>query len=179
MPAKRINPRLAKIHCSFDVKELSDLLCAHKRTEQNWISAGLPTVEGTRPMLILGSEFQNWWAKRRKAAKRPLQPGQLYCLKCRAGRAPANRATEYIPVNAVTGNPKGACEACGTMMYRRVRLADIETETHDLAAPNKKPPSSIVEQKQLSQIMTILTKAEQWLSTTQQTLKSSVNTSTI
>lgn len=150
MPAKRINPRLAKIHHSFDVKELSDLLGVHKRTVQNWISAGLPTVEGTRPMLILGSEFQNWWAKRRKAAKRPLQPGQFYCFKCRAGRAPANGVTEYIPINAVTGNLKAVCEACGTMMYRRVRLADIETETHDLVAPHKEPPSSIVEQTQLS-----------------------------
>lgn len=125
MPVKRINPRLAKLHRSYSVTELASLLGRHKHSVRGWIAAGLPTVDSTRPVLILGSDFQLWWCKRGKAAKRPCKPGQLYCFKCRQPRAPALGMVEYAATNASTGNLRAMCETCGTMMHRRARLASI------------------------------------------------------
>jgi hypothetical protein len=122
---KRINPRRAKLHRSYNVSELAELLDVHKHTVRGWLKAGLPSVDGTRPVLIHGDEFQEWWGKRRKAKQRPLKPGQFYCLKCREPKAPALGTVEYSAMNAVTGNLKALCEVCGTMMHRRTRGASI------------------------------------------------------
>ncbi|HVK80685.1 MAG TPA: helix-turn-helix domain-containing protein [Verrucomicrobiae bacterium] len=125
MAARRINPRLAKLHRAYSVPELAALLGTHPHTVRGWIKAGLPTVDRSRPVLIHGGEFQDWWAGRCKAAKRPLQPGQLYCLKCREQRAPALGMVEYVAINDATGNLKAMCDMCGTMMHRRAPLAAI------------------------------------------------------
>src|SRR5687768_7215949 len=122
---KRLNPRLAKLHRSYSVVELGDLLGVHKHTVRGWIGDGLPTVDGTRPVLIHGDEFQTWWSSKRTTAKRPCQPGQLYCFRCREPKAPALGMVEYTASTTSTGNLKALCETCGTMMHRRARLADI------------------------------------------------------
>ena len=121
----RVNPRLAKLHRSYDIVELAALLGVHKHTVRSWLKAGLPVVDGTRPALIHGDEFQAWWAKRSNAKKCPLKPGQLYCVKCREGKQPALEMIEYAPLNVTTGNLKAMCETCGSMMHRRVRRTAI------------------------------------------------------
>ena len=142
---KRINPRLAKKHRSFTVTELADLLDVHKHTVRSWLKKGLPAIDGAKPILILGSDFQAWWSHQRKAAKRPCQPGQMYCFKCREPKRPALGMVEYAATNAATGNLKAICETCGTMMHRRTRLADIAARMPDLDVQIAQAPSSIVE----------------------------------
>lgn len=140
---RRINPRLAKRHRSFSVFELADLLGVHRNTVRQWIKDGLPVLDGAKPILIIGGEFQAWWAKRTKARKRPCQPGQMYCFKCRAPKAPALGMVEYAAKNAVTGNLKALCETCGTFMHRRTRLADIAARMPGLPVQITLAPSSI------------------------------------
>ena len=119
MSGKRINPRLAKLHRSYSVEEAALLLGVHKGSVRNWIKSGLPTIDSTRPVLILGSELRDWLEKRRKAAKRPCRPGTIYCFKCREPRPPALGMVEYIPVNTKSGNLKAMCAHCETFMHRR------------------------------------------------------------
>lgn len=140
---RRINPRRAKLHRAYDVGELADRLDVHKNTVRDWIKKGLPVVDGTRPVLILGSEFQAWWGKQRKAAKRPCQPGQMYCFKCREPKAPALGMVDYVATNAATGNLKALCETCGTAMHRRTRLIDIAARMPGLDVRRTQAPSSI------------------------------------
>lgn len=139
----RINPRRAKLHRSYTTFELADLLRVHKNTVRQWIKVGLPVVDGARPTLICGSDFQLWWSKQRKATKRPCQPGQMYCFKCREPKAPALGMVEYEATNAATGNLKAICETCSTMMYRRTRLADIALRMPGLDVRRTLAPSSI------------------------------------
>ncbi|MCO5792211.1 MAG: helix-turn-helix domain-containing protein [Blastomonas sp.] len=140
---KRINPRRAKVHRSYCARELADRLDVHKNTVRNWIVEGLPVVDGTRPALICGSVFQEWWGKRRKAAKRPCQPGQMYCFRCREPKAPALGMVDYLATNAATGNLKALCETCGTAMHRRTRLVDIAAKMPGLDVQRTQAPSSI------------------------------------
>lgn len=139
----RINPRLAKLHRSFSVFELADLLGVHRNTVRQWIRGGLPVLDGAKPILIIGGEFQAWWAKRTKARKRPCEPGQMYCFKCREPKAPALGMVEYTPANPVTGNLKALCETCGTLMHRNTRQADIAARMPGLAVQITQAPSSI------------------------------------
>ena len=150
MSGRRINPRLAKLHRSYSVGELASIIGAHKNSVRGWIGQGLPTVDNCRPMLILGSDFQAWWAKRRKATKRPLKPGQFYCLKCRQPKAPALGMVEYAASNAATGNLKAICETCETMMHRRVRLADISAIMPNLDVQRTEAPPRISERAKAS-----------------------------
>lgn len=141
---RRVNPRLAKRHRSFTVFELADLLDVHRNTVRLWIREGLPVLDAAKPILIDGGDFQAWWGKRTKARKRPCQPGQMYCFKCREPKAPALGMVEYVPTNATTGNLKALCETCGTFMHRRTRLVDIAAKMPGLDAQITQAPSSIV-----------------------------------
>jgi len=50
------NYRRVKTHRSYTVEEIASLLDLHKNSVRTWVKAGLPTCDGQRPMLILGSE---------------------------------------------------------------------------------------------------------------------------
>jgi hypothetical protein len=142
---KRINPRCAKLHRSYSTTEMANVLGVHKHTVRHWIRQGLPTIDGARPILILGGEFQAWWGKRTKAKKRPCQPGQMYCFKCRAPNAPALGMVEYAATNATTGNLKALCETCGTLMNQRIRLDRISVRMPGMDVRRTLAPSSIAE----------------------------------
>lgn len=141
---KRINPRLAKKHRAYSVQELADKLGVHKHTVHGWLKKGLPVIDGAKPTLITGSEFQAWWALQRKAAKRPCKPGQMYCFKCRVPKAPALGMVEYTATNAATGNLKAICETCETMMHQRARLDNLAARMPDMDVQITQAPSSIV-----------------------------------
>lgn len=142
---KRINPRRAKLHRSYSVAELAERLDVHKHTVRGWIRNGLPVIDGAKPTLILGSDFQAWWGERRKAAKRPCQPGQMYCFKCREPKRPALGMVEYTATNAATGNLKAICETCETMMHQRARLANLAARMPGMDVQITQAPSRIVE----------------------------------
>ena len=145
MPARRINPRLIKLHRSYSVEDAAHALGAHKNSVRGWIKNGLPVLDRSRPMVILGHELRAWLEGRRKAAKRPCPPGTLYCFKCRQPRAPAMGMVEATRQNTTTGNLSAICEVCGTMMHRRTRLAAIATIMPNLDVQIREAGASIYE----------------------------------
>jgi hypothetical protein len=124
---RRINPQLIKLHRPYSVEEAARALGAHKNSVRGWIKDGLPTVDNSRPTLILGHELRAYLERKRKLAKRPLKPGTFRCFKCREPRAPALGMVEITNQTATTGNLKALCEVCSTMMHRRTRLSEIGT----------------------------------------------------
>ncbi|HYC55704.1 MAG TPA: helix-turn-helix domain-containing protein [Candidatus Binatia bacterium] len=131
------NHRLAKVHRSYTVEEVARLLSVHKNTVREWIRRGLPTCDDRRPVLILGSDLRAFLTARRIGNKRPCKPGEIYCVRCREPRRPAEGMADYCSVTETRGNLVGICPSCGCVMYRcvnRLRLTEIKGDL-DVAFP--------------------------------------------
>ena len=120
-----VNPRLIKLHRCHTVEDVARRLGVHKNTVRAWQRDGLAAIDNSRPTLFLGSVLRAFLEAKRKAAKRPCQPGTIYCFKCRMPRAPAFGLVEYTPFNARSGNLSALCGACGTLMHRRASLSAL------------------------------------------------------
>jgi hypothetical protein len=114
------NPRLAKIHRNYSVEEISRLLGAHKNTVRTWIRQGLKPLDDHRPTLVRGEELRRFLADRRARTKQACGPGRIYCIACRAPKAPAGRMADCICSGDTAGTLQGICPDCGRMIYRRV-----------------------------------------------------------
>lgn len=119
------NHRLVKIHRSHTVEEIANLFGVHKNTVRNWVKDGLATIDDKRPMLILGHELVAFLQARRVKNKQPCKPGEIYCVRCRAPKLPAEDMAEYSPVTEKFGNLAAICPDCDSIMNRRVSLAKI------------------------------------------------------
>lgn len=120
------NPRLAKIHRSYRIEEVADLYGTHKNTVHNWIKQGLPTCDTKRPVLIRGSDLNEFHAKQRTKNKHPCKLNEIYCMKCKLPKIPAAGMVEFKPLNDKTGNLIAMCSSCETIMYRRISMAKIK-----------------------------------------------------
>jgi hypothetical protein len=126
MGKRHPNHRLVKLHRSYTVGEIATLLNKHKNTVRGWVKAGLPTSDDKRPMLILSHELIAFLQARRARNKQTCQPGQMYCVRCRATKFPAGEMAEYRPITEKFGNLKGICPDCNSLMNRCVSLAKLE-----------------------------------------------------
>ena len=119
------NYHLVKIHRSYTVEEAARLLGVHKNTVREWIKRGLPTLDDKRPKLILGKDLYAFLKARRTKNKRPCKPGEIYCVRCRVPKVPAENMVEYEPKTETLGNLFAICPDCGAGMNRRVSLAKL------------------------------------------------------
>ena len=121
----RPNYRLVKIHRSYNVEEIADLFDTHKNTVRAWVKAGLPICDSKRPLLILGQDLAAYLKARRAKNKRPCQPGEIYCVRCRAPKRPAGNMAEYQTITDTLGSLMGICPDCEGMMYQRASRAKL------------------------------------------------------
>lgn len=122
---RRPNPRLAKIHRSYTVDEVARLFGLHRNSVRQWIKKGLSVIGGKRPVLIHGRDLRSFLEARRRRHKRTCQPGQIYCMGCRAPKRPATDWAEYRPLTETLGNLVGICPDCDAIMNRCVCLAKL------------------------------------------------------
>ena len=139
------NPRLAKIHRSYTVEEIARLYRVHRNTVRQWIKAGLPTSDDQRPLLIVGSELFAFLTSKRRQNKRPCQPGQIYCVRCRVPQTPALNMADFEPLTVSTGNLVGLCPVCEALMHRRVSTANLGSVAAHLSVTHTQGQSHISE----------------------------------
>ena len=121
----RFNPLLAKLHRSYTVDEVARLYGTHRNTVRSWFKAGLPAIDDHRPMMIQGRALRTFLQGRRDKAKRPCQPGTLYCCKCRAARAPWPGTAVFEARTAGAGTLKALCVTCECRMFRRANQSSL------------------------------------------------------
>ena len=67
--------------------------------------AGLAPIDDRRkPLLFLGCALSAFLDARRVKRKRPLRPGQIYCVACHDAKEPALGMVEYVPLTATSGD---------------------------------------------------------------------------
>jgi hypothetical protein len=123
--ARRFDCRRVKVHHSYTITELSALIGAHKHTIGRWIAAGLKTTDTRRPLLVHGADFRAFM-KAREPIKQRCQPGEFYCLSCRAPKRPGLDMADYRPRTARRGLLSGICPTCGRMIYRAATLSNLD-----------------------------------------------------
>jgi hypothetical protein len=122
------NPNLVKIHLTYSADEIGRRLKVSKGTVRRWLKTGLESVGGRGMTIVRGGVLREFLRRRRESAKRPCGPGFLYCLRCRTPKEPANGKADLLindrsaPDVKRTGNLRGICPDCSTLMYRRVSL---------------------------------------------------------
>ena len=126
MPGKRVNPNRAKVNRSYTIAEVARLFGVHKQTVRNWLRDGLQSLSEKRPILILGRVLREFLTARRQQARRPCGVGHLYCVRCRAPQSPAGGMLDYLPMTPATGSLCGICSTCDALMFRRVRLLNVD-----------------------------------------------------
>ena len=129
MRKRRPNYRLVKIHRNYTVEEIARLFGTHKNTVRAWVKAGLPTCDGKRPTLILGRDLAAFLKARRTRNKRPCQPGEIYCVRCRAAEASRRGMADYQPITSQPGESEGICPDCDGMIYRRDQPGEIGADS--------------------------------------------------
>ena len=126
MKKRHPNPRLVKIHRNYTVEEAACRLDVHKNTVRVWIKEGLPVIDDQRPMLILGTDLFEFLKAKRTKNKKPCKLWEMYCLKCRTPKVPAENMVDYQPKTEKLGNLYGLCPDCGTEMNRNVNPAKLD-----------------------------------------------------
>jgi hypothetical protein len=139
MGRRHPNPRLAKIHRSYSLEDVSRLFQIHKNTIRTWLRQGLKPIDDQRPMLLRGDELRRFLTERRARVKQVCGPGRIYCLPCRAPKAPAGNIAECIVASGTTGTLQGICPDCDRMIYRKVNPTKIEEVQGDLDVTLTRP----------------------------------------
>lgn len=125
MATRRVNPNIIKSRQTYDVNELARRCGVHKNTVLNWRREGLAPIDSSKPILFHGAAVREFLKERNAQRKQPCGPGKLFCFRCREPRRPAFGLADYVSVNAKSGNVRAFCEACETVMHRRVSLAAL------------------------------------------------------
>src|SRR6266478_3938122 len=101
---RRYNTRIFRSKRAYSFSDIAEMLNTHIRTVQRWIREGLKILdEETRPFLVMGQDLQDFRKARSRSRKRPLQPGEFYCPRCRKQtRSVADRVEADF-----TGKPLG------------------------------------------------------------------------
>lgn len=120
------NYRLLKIHRSYTVEKIAQLLDVHKNTVRNWFKQGLPAIDRQRPTLILGSILSRFLRDRRQRGRWRCAPGEIYCVKCRVPVQPAGDMAEYLAKTSTWGVLRGICPACESLIHRLVSWARLD-----------------------------------------------------
>jgi hypothetical protein len=124
MARHRLDRRRIKIHRNYTVEEIARLLGTCRATVRRWLKKGLKSIDGHRPTIVRGIDLLEYLNARVKPKKRcPL--GHCYCVKCRTPQFPAGSMAELNVLTATTGNMRALCPACGTLMHRRISLAQL------------------------------------------------------
>jgi len=125
MSKRFANHRLVKIHRTYTVEEAAQTLNHHENTVRTWIKEGLPVCNERRPVLILGKTLRDFLEARRAKNKRPCKLGELYCLRCRSPRMPAEGMAYCFRVTDIIGHLQALCPDCLCVMNRQVNLAKL------------------------------------------------------
>src|SRR5688572_3195749 len=145
--ARHPNPKRVKLHRTYTVPGAATCLGVHENTIRSYLKNGLTPIDGRRPVLIVGTVLRAFLEERRASGRQTCQPGEMYCLRCKAPRRPAGDIADYISTTATTGNLRALCPECMGLMHRRVALVKIEAVMPGIVVTPQQRPRRIEERE--------------------------------
>jgi RNase P subunit RPR2 len=130
--SSRNNPNRIKIHRSYTVIDVSETLGVHPKTVRNWIRAGLPVIDETRPLLIQGADLKLYLKQKRKTYLHRCELGEMYCFKCNQPKVPSINSVKFIAKPAGMAQMTGRCGECGKWANKYVSWRDVNQIWTDL-----------------------------------------------
>lgn len=125
MPKQARISGIKSYHC-YTPKEAATLVGVSPRTIRNWTRDGLQLLDTSHPPLIRGDDLRNHITAQRKDRKVKTDLCELYCLRCRACRAPAGAMADC----EIKGNKAmlaAICDVCEAIMCKPISLASLPT----------------------------------------------------
>lgn len=120
MAKRSFNPRLVKIHRTYQVVEIANLFGIHKNSVRVWIKQGLSRIDESKPYLIRGDRLRQFLEERRSKNKCKCQIDEIYCVKCRSAKKPFGNMVDYNQsIKGGISNIMGICPDCGSRIFRR------------------------------------------------------------
>jgi hypothetical protein len=123
--SKKNNPNLVKIHRNYSVEDVSNLLGVHKSTVRGWLKKGLQVIDNNKPALVLGGVLKRFLKKRREANKRTCKDDEIYCMRCRLPKKPAESMADFKLINQNVGCLSALCPECQSVMNKFVSRKKI------------------------------------------------------
>lgn len=114
-----------KFNKAYQVDELANAAGVSIATVRNWLKAGMPCIDDSRPIIIMGFQALSFLNTRKNKAKCPLKPGELYCMRCKAAKMPLGAMADYVPSSATGGRLKALCEACECPCNRNISAQEL------------------------------------------------------
>ena len=118
----KFNPKGIYKHMSYTVKELTMILSVNEKTLYRWMDSGLKAVPGgDSPLLILGSELQEFLRHKDAKKKVQLKRSEFYCFTCKRPR----RAKKGS-IRTFRGKKTAYCSVCSGKMSRIIQSAQSD-----------------------------------------------------
>lgn len=106
-------------HRIYDARMLTETLGVHRKTIGRWIKQGLEIIPGTHPCKFWGQDIIIFLEVRQKKNGQRLNPGELFCLSCRAPRLPLAGSIKLEKTGKRIGKStkqviiRATCSVCG------------------------------------------------------------------
>ncbi|KAJ01413.1 hypothetical protein PM02_19560 [Sulfitobacter mediterraneus] len=91
--SRRFKTRRIKSDKAYRIGELADATEVSSATVRARLRSGMGQMDDTRPTMIMGFQALAYLNERKRAAKRSMEPWELYCLRCKAPRRPLGGMT--------------------------------------------------------------------------------------
>lgn len=122
----RVDPRRIKIHRSYTIEELAQLLGRHKNSVRQWLRQGLEVLaDQKRPLLIHGGAARRFLEERRRSNRQKCELHELYCFRCKQARRPGNGTAKYNARSRNCAMLSGLCSECETPMFKWVSASAL------------------------------------------------------
>lgn len=140
--AKRFKLQAIRIHQTYEVAEVADLLGASPQTIRKWIADGLSVLNMQRPVLILGFELKSYLQARQSKAKHKVPLGAFMCMSCNKPQMPFGLMADYIPMNSKSGRLEALCSVCEGRCARfssPAKLTELSKILQIVQMPKREP----------------------------------------
>ena len=120
------NPMKINKALTYTVEEAANVLGVTTATIRNYVRRGLPIMTAQRPYLISGEALRAFLLNERESRKKPLQPDELFCPSCGAGRRPYGLMVDLVMLSGKSGLLMGLCEVCEGPARRMIGTRQVD-----------------------------------------------------